>query len=232
MLHRSTQTIAAGVVGGAAEFILPNVGLGGGYPGGKRFNVVLRDTDIAARIERREPLFFELGHPARPAYEMLDAEVLHPHHMAAPMEVKDHDILFTAIGSPGGYGDPIERDLEAIRVDLDDGLADRQIAEDVYCAQVHFDESTKQWRVDPEGSERRPDAKRAERLARAVPVQQWWQSRRVRLLEHDLDPKLAEMYSSSMRMSEPFAAEFKEFWALPADWSPEGAAGSDGERRP
>ena len=225
MLHRSTQTIAAGVVGGAAEFILPNVGLGGGYPGGKRFNVVMRDTDVPARIERREPLFHELGHPAHPTYEMLDAEVTHPHHMAPPMEVNDHDILVTAIGSPGGYGDPIERDLDAIRVDLDDGLADRQIAEDVYCAEVEFDDAAKEWRVDPQGSARRRDAKRAERLARAVPVEDWWRRSRRRLLNHDIDPMLSEMYASSMRLSEPFTTEFKEFWALPEDWTP-------GEGRP
>ncbi len=219
MLHRSTETIAAGVVGGAAEFILPNLGLSGGYPGGKRFNVVLRDTNVPDLIERRAPLLHELGHPAAPTFDGIEAETLYPHHMPAPMQVRDHDILIAALGSPGGFGDPLERDLDALRTDLDDGLADEQIAETIHGARVDFDPSTREWSVDAEGSEARRAARRRERLEKAVPVEEWWRRTRARLLERDLDDKLTEMYANSMQMSEPFAAEFKTFWALPDDWT-------------
>lgn len=219
MLHRSTETIAAGVVGGAAEYILPNLGLGGGYPGGRRFNVVLRNTDIAELIERRAPLYHELGHPASPEFERIDGEILRLHHMPPPMEVNDHDILIASVGSPGGYGDPLERDLEALRTDLEEGLADPEIAENIYGALAELDPSRNEWEVDVERTEDLRAARRRERLARAVPVEDWWRRTRERLVDGDIDAMLLEMYQSSMKMSEAFTSEFKQFWALPDAWT-------------
>ena len=56
------------------------------------------------------------------------------------------------------------------------------------------------------------------RLSRGVPVEQWWQKSRKRLADKDIDPLLTEMYQSSMKMSENFTREFKDFWAMPDDF--------------
>jgi len=52
-----------------------------------------------------------------------------------------------------------------------------------------------------------------------VPVKEWWQRYRQRLMDRDMDDKILEMYQSSMRLSEPFTQEFKDFWAMPNDFN-------------
>jgi hypothetical protein len=52
-------------------------------------------------------------------------------------------------------------------------------------------------------------------------VHAWWERARQRLLNHDMHPLLREMYASSMKLSEPFGRELREFWTLPDDWTPE-----------
>ena len=50
-------------------------------------------------------------------------------------------------------------------------------------------------------------------------MEEWWQKSRKRLLTKDIDPLLIEMYQSSMKLSKNFTQEFKDFWAMPDDFS-------------
>lgn len=221
LLHRSTETIVAGVVGSAAEFILPNVGLCGGYPGGKRFTVILRDTDAAERAASGLPLVHEIGHPAAPAYETnIRAEVHTPHHLPPPMEVHDGDILLVSVGSPGGFGDPLERAPEAVTADLDDGLATPEIADGIYGVHAQFDDGAKCWVANDEATAETRAQRRSARLERAEPVSEWWRRSRARILDGEIHPMLAEAYADSIESSEVFAAEYRGFWGLPDDFRP------------
>ncbi|MBP1687508.1 MAG: 5-oxoprolinase [Deltaproteobacteria bacterium] len=170
----------------------------------------------------RRPLVHEIGHPARPNYEQaITANIWHPHHIPEPFALRNGDITIDAHGAPGGFGDPIERDPAAVKRDLDSGLTTPDIAERIYCVEASYDTATQSWAVDAPATARRRAAKRAERLRRAVPVQQWWRAARQRFTAHTLPPLISEMYASSMRLSEPFAREFRAFWGLPNNWNPE-----------
>ena len=46
-----------------------------------------------------------------------------------------------------------------------------------------------------------------------------WQQARQRLMDKTLDPLLLEMYHSSMKLSQGFTREFKDFWVLPQDFA-------------
>ena len=105
-----------------------------------------------------------------------------------------------------------------IRADLDQGLCSEWQARNIYCVDVRYDENAKEWKVDEAASGKLREARREERLARGVPVQEWWQKSRQRLVEHNIDAKLLEMYGSSAKLSPSFAQEFKDFWVLPDDY--------------
>jgi len=59
---------------------------------------------------------------------------------------------------------------------------------------------------------------RQERGAKAVPVRDWMKTERERILVHDMIEPVQRMYAESMRLSESWAREFREFWDLPEDF--------------
>ena len=50
-------------------------------------------------------------------------------------------------------------------------------------------------------------------------MEEWWRKARQRLVDKQLDPLLIEMYHSSMKLSEGFTREYKDFWGLPNDFT-------------
>ena len=116
-------------------------------------------------------------------------------------------------------GDPIERNLKLQKEDLDNGLTNAEISRNIYCIEATYEEKEKEWKIDVDGTKKLREKKRKERLTRGVPVEKWWQKSRQRLLDKDIDPLLIEMYQSSMKLSESFTQEFKDFWAMPDDFS-------------
>jgi hypothetical protein len=139
--------------------------------------------------------------------------------MPPPIEVHEGDLLITAATAAGGLGDPIERDPGLVKSDLDNGLATEEMARNIYCVAVTFDGKSKAWKIDYAATAGLRQAKRKERLARGRPMRQWWEKARKRLMEKDFDGKLVEMYQNSMKMSQPFTREFREFWDLPEEFS-------------
>jgi acetone carboxylase alpha subunit len=159
-----------------------------------------------------------LDHPAE-FIERFPGEVITLSHMPPPMEVQEGDMFFSDNSSPGGLGDPIERAPMLQKADLDNGLTNVEISRNIYCIEANYNEKEKEWKIDEDGTAKLRDEKRKQRLSRGVPVKQWWQKSRKRLLDKDLDPLLVEMYQSSMKLSENFTREFKDFWGLPDDFS-------------
>lgn len=218
LLHRITIGIGSGAIGCAHDRILPNLGLFGGYPGGKRNTFLIRYHDFQGVIEKQIPLIHSIGDP-RDFMNQEHADVYYYNHMPPAVELQDKDLLIVDNASAGGLGDPIERDPARTRADLDDGLCTPDIARNIYCIEARYDEKMKGWRIDEDATAKLRAEMRKKRLARAVPVEEWWQDARQRVLNRDLHPLLIEMYQSSMRMSEGFTKEFKDSWALPEDFS-------------
>lgn len=218
MLHRLTLGIGSGAIGCAHDRIMPNIGMFGGYPGGTRNTFVVRYHNLQELIDKRVPLIHEIGHPSEfPNQE--HADVFYYDHIPPTIEVYDKDLMVTDNASAGGLGDPIERAPALQKADLDNGQTNEDITRNIYCIQVSYDEKAKEWRVDEAATKKLREAKRKERLSRGVLVEQWWHRARQRLMDKELDPLLLEMYHSSMKMSEGFTREFKDFWALPDDFA-------------
>ena len=218
MLHRLTIGIGSGAIGCAHDRIIPNLGLFGGYPGGKRNTFMARYHNFQELIDKRLPLIHEIGHP-REFLNYKYADIINLPHIPPTIEVRDKDLLISDNGSAGGLGDPIARDPALQKADLDSSLTTEEITRNVYCIEADYDEKARAWRIDEKATRQLREAKRKERLSRGVPVEQWWQKARQRMLNKDLDPLLAEMYSSSMKLSEDLTREFRDFWGLPSDFT-------------
>jgi len=190
----------------------------GGYPGGTRNTFVIRYHSFQDMIDKKLPLIHEIGHPSQ-FENQKNADVFHYDHIPPTIEVFDKDFLVTDNGAAGGLGDPIERNPALQKANLDNGQTNLDITKNIYCIEASYDGKAKEWKIDEEGTQKLREMKRKERLARGVPVEQWWQKARQRILDKDLDPLLLEMYQSSMKLSEGFTREFKDFWDLPDEFT-------------
>jgi acetone carboxylase alpha subunit len=218
MVHGTKGLFAAGAIGCGSDGIIPNVGLFGGYPSGRRATMLFRYHNLQELITGRRPLVHEIGHPAE-FRNRVPGEVTFFTHIPPPIEVGEGDVLLSVSTSGGGLGDPIERDPALVKSDLDNGLATEEIARNIYCVAASFDNKSETWVVDYAATEDLRQAKIKERLARGQPMSQWWKKARERLMAKDLDGKLLEMYQSSTKLSQAFAREFRDFWALPEDFN-------------
>lgn len=179
---------------------------------------MIRYDNLRELLEKRQPVVHEIGHP-KEFGKQVPGEVRFPGYIPPPIEIHEGDILIADNAAAGGLGDPIERDPAWVKADLDNGLATAEMARNIYCVQVSFDEQAKEWKVNEAATRNLREVKRKERLARGIPMKQWWEKSRRRLMARELDDKLVEMYQSSMKMSQAFAQEFRDFWALPDDFA-------------
>jgi hypothetical protein len=76
--------------------------------------------------------------------------------------------------------------------------------------------------ADADATARRRDELRKQRAERAIPVSEWMEKTRERVLAKDFIYPVTDMYTESMELSEKWAGEFREFWDLPEDFSFEG----------
>ncbi len=218
MPHGSRQMVASGAIGCAHDRIIPNLGLFGGYPGGRRNTILVRYANYQELLEKRQPLLCEIGDP-REFGQQIQGEVLFLDHVLPPVEVHEGDLMIADNAAAGGLGDPIDRSPASVVSDLDEGLATEWMARNVYCVGVSYDDETKTWRTDEAETKRLREAKRKERLARGVPVKEWWQQARQRFMARSFDDRIVEMYRSSASLSQTFAQEVKDFWALPDNFA-------------
>jgi acetone carboxylase alpha subunit len=121
-----------------------------------------------------------------------------------------------------GLGDPLDRRPEHVAEDLEGDYLLERFASTVYGV-VASQGDDGAWSVDAEATARRRAEIRDERRAKAVPVREWMSGQRERILasadgDGDLGPHIQRMYAESMRLSERWAKEFREFWGLPDDF--------------
>ncbi len=221
MIHNTQLLVASAALGTASDGIIPNLGMFGGYCGGRRNTIHVHFDNIQEMIREKKPLLHELGdlNDLEERIQEMGGTIVDHGLLPAPFEVSEGDYLIAGSGSGGGVGDPIERDLDIIKTDLDNGLCTKWQAENCYCVEADYNEASKEWTINADESEKIRIGKRKQRLDRAIPVKEWWKKAREKVMAKDMDDKLVEMYQSSARISEPFVQDIKEFWALPEDFS-------------
>ncbi|MEA2388712.1 MAG: acetone carboxylase, alpha subunit [Thermoleophilaceae bacterium] len=185
-------------------------GLWGGYPGATGYRHNVRDTNFFELVERGEPY---PTHEPDPEDSELERVVTGRRQFdiettSLPELMRQGDLYLCCFRGAAGLGDPIERPYDSVMEDVAGDYLLPRYAESVYGVVAG----------DPDATARRRDAMREERGARAVPVREWMKGERERVLNGDFIEPVKRMYAESIRLSERWAGEFREFWDLPDDF--------------
>jgi hypothetical protein len=84
---------------------------------------------------------------------------------------------------------------------------------------ARYDEAADAHVVDEEATAERRREERESRLRRAVPVSEWMQKERERVVRKDFAPMVQRMYAGSFVMSERWRQEYVDFWSLDSDFN-------------
>jgi N-methylhydantoinase B/oxoprolinase/acetone carboxylase alpha subunit len=197
-----------------SDKVFDNQGMCGGYPGPTaKFEYVSRNTNIRELIADKAPLPHVEGDPHDPDIKRLvQGDFL-------DKALRDGDLFQFFYNAGGGYGDPIERDPQAVCDDLDRGIQSRPVAQRVYRVVTEYDPETRTHRFDAEATRKAREQCRRERAARAIPVRDWMAAQRQRILESRMAAEVREMYNDVFGFSERSASEFRRFWNLSEDFT-------------
>jgi N-methylhydantoinase B/oxoprolinase/acetone carboxylase alpha subunit len=209
---------------GIRSKICGNHGMFGAYPTWPDRSGYASGTDVKERIEARLPLVHERGDPersdlaARIHAERLEDDAVAP--FVTPEPLHEYDLIVHPVSGSQALGDPIERDPERVRADLDQGWTRERVAHDVHGVVARFDEAQRRWEVDAAATAARRAEMRRQRLERAVPFRDWWKQERAKVLAREgMAEAVLGMWRSSMRLSPDWAQELRAFWHLPEDFS-------------
>jgi N-methylhydantoinase B/acetone carboxylase alpha subunit len=185
-------------------------GLWGGYPAAPGYRHNVRNTNFFQVVERGEaypthepdPADSELARAIEGDRQFdLDTTTL-------PEVMREGDLYLCCFRGGAGVGDPLERRYQSVMADIEGEYLLPRYAESVYGVVPG----------DPAASEKRREELREERGRKAVPVREWMQGERQRILDGEMVGPVQVMYAESIRLSERWAREFREFWELPEDF--------------
>ena len=185
-------------------------GLWGGYPAATGYRHNVRNTNFFELVERGKPY---PTHEPDPEDSELERVVTGDRQFdiettTLPEVMRQGDLYLCMFRGGAGLGDPIERPYDAVMEDVEGDYLLPRYAESVYGVVAG----------DAQATEARREEMREERGCRAVPVREWMKGERERVLAGDFIDPVKRMYAESMRLSERWAREFREFWDLPEDF--------------
>ena len=205
---------------GMRSKVVGNHGMYGAYPSWPDRGSYASGTNVKELIEARKPLVHERGDPVEPdLLKNVQADVLETNLVApfvTPEQLHEYDLVIHPISGAQALGDPIERDPELVRSDLEGGWTRAWVAASVYGVVAAYDQQAKAWTVDLAATERKREEIRAARKQRGVPFREWWQQERERIVakEH-MASAVLDMWRSSMELSPEYGEEIRAFWQLP-----------------
>ena len=217
MIHKSEFVFTYQIPGVAR--VATNYGIFGGYGGGPAYINLAKNTDIAQRISARRDIPHGEGDPGRPEIaRLVKGEVLRGEDAQYISEPLKEGALYEKLYLPGGggYGDPLERAVDAVERDVNLHFVSPKAARRLYG--VEGLETGGEWKVDAGRTAKLRTRLRKSRLARAVPVKDWWRSERERIVAGGIKGEAAAMYADCLSRSPAWARTYREFWALPAEF--------------
>ena len=209
---------------GIRSKLVANHGMYGAYPTWPDRPSYASGTNVKALIEAQKPLVHERGDPEAPILaKNVEAETLVTNAVApfvTPEPLHDYDLIVHPISGAQSMGDPIERDPENVRSDLDKGWTREWVAETIYGVVAERDEKSKERHVDEGATERKRDQIREARKRRGIPFREWWEQERQKIqAKENMADAVLHMWRTSMELSPEYARELREFWQLPEDFT-------------
>jgi N-methylhydantoinase B/oxoprolinase/acetone carboxylase alpha subunit len=206
-----------------ADKMIPNSGMFGGYTGVGPFFKMMANANTKELIKEREPLVHGIGYPGRSDMEenIKGKFTLETSRGVSMKDVcKDGDWFQTSYGSQsGGFGDPIKRDTDSIKKDLDNGLVTIDSCRNIHCVEANYDEAREEWIIDKKKTEQLRKQKIQERLKKGIPAKEWYKKRRKDLVNKNMPELIKDMYNGSLTKGKRWPDEFRTFWGLPTDFT-------------
>jgi acetone carboxylase, alpha subunit len=211
------QRFSASRAGSSCAF-MPEVaqGMMGGYPSPGAAVTIAQGTNLPELLEQGESptTFQELNDFAASGKLKVDKLSVWKSD-ATDHNLQQDDLWAQIAGTGGGWGDPLERDPQAVADDANIDQVPPDFSAGIYGVQVRKDDDT--YRVDEAATQSARDALKAERRDNSIPVKEWWRQNRNRVLKRDFPLPILEMYQSSTSF-ENYDRHYRDFWQLPEDF--------------
>ncbi|MHA1489863.1 MAG: hydantoinase B/oxoprolinase family protein [Promethearchaeota archaeon] len=198
-------------------------GMHGGYPHATGYRLYAKNTNMKDIIENQKEYPLWDPDPEHGEFEkLLKGDIVRRAHCSIyPVLLENYDLVHFAMSGGPGYGDPLERKLELIKKDLDDGIYTNDKVFNIYGVVANYDENKGEWIIDEKATETRKNELRNERKEKSLPFNEYWENEKKKITEDKLSETVKRMYSESLNLSIKWAKEFREFWKFPEDFQME-----------
>lgn len=200
--------------------VLVSSGLFGGYPSAGGYRHAIHNSNMKRLIDEQQPYPTCEGSPDESEItNVVKGAVMRDKKATTlPEPYEDYDLYLNYLRGGPGCGDPLEREPEQVREDLEQEFISAKYAESVYGV-VAERARGREWAVDHEATKKKRESIRRVRSDRARPVLEWISEERERVLNKKFIKVVLDMYRSSCLLSEEWASEYRDFWKLPKDFT-------------
>jgi len=206
------------------KHVVPGVGfttsgMSGGYPNATNYSLRAHDTDLAERFENQQP--YPTGDsPPGEFDEDIEGDIERSTEgLYFPEEFENYDLLHYQMGGGPGYGDPLDRSIEKLKEDIEEGFYTPEVVERVYGVLGTFDEDNREFTVDESATDQAREKLQAKRREETVDFQEFYETERERVREGDISEPAEWMFAGVFDLSEEWADYFREFWDLDDDFT-------------
>ncbi|MFG1223306.1 hydantoinase B/oxoprolinase family protein [Xanthobacter wiegelii] len=196
-------------------------GLMGGYPAASGYRFAAHKTGLKELIASGADI--PLGgdtDPENPTWDAMlpKAQIKRDKQAITTEEMfADYDLYLNYMRGGPGFGDPLDREPQAVADDINGGYVLERLAGDVYGVVV---------KTGPDGlvvvDEAATKAARAQirkdRIAKSVPTREWMKGEREKILAKDAGTQVQQMFAASFKLGPRFEQQFRSFWDLPESW--------------
>ncbi|MET3356376.1 hydantoinase B/oxoprolinase family protein [Xanthobacter autotrophicus] len=197
-------------------------GLMGGYPAASGYRFAAHKTNLKELIASGAEI--PLGgdtDPENPTWDAMlpDAQIKRDKQAITTEEMfSDYDLYLNYMRGGPGFGDPLDREPQAVADDINGGYVLERFAGEVYGVVVRKG-ADGQYGVDEVATAAARAQIRKDRLAKSVPVAEWMKGEREKILAKDAGTQVRQMFAASFKLGPRFEKEFRTFWNLPDSWT-------------
>ncbi len=196
-------------------------GLMGGYPAASGYRFAAHKTNLKELIAQGKDI--PLGgdtDPEHPVWDSMlpDAQIKRDKQAITTEEMfSDYDLYLNYMRGGPGFGDPLDREPQAVADDLNGGYILERFAIQVYGVVVRKGEGG-HYEVDAPATAETRKRIRKERIAKSVPTREWMKGEREKILAKDAGTQVLQMFAASFKLGPRFEEQFRAFWDIPESW--------------
>ncbi|UDQ88077.1 hydantoinase B/oxoprolinase family protein [Xanthobacter autotrophicus] len=196
-------------------------GLMGGYPAASGYRFAAHKTGLKELIASGADI--PLGgdtDPENPTWDAMlpKAQIKRDKQAITTEEMfSDYDLYLNYMRGGPGFGDPLDREPQAVADDINGGYVLERFAGKVYGVVVR--KGADGLVVVDEAATKAARAQiRKDRIAKSVPTREWMKGEREKILAKNAGTQVQQMFAASFKLGPRFEQQFRSFWDLPESW--------------